>query len=272
MASVVRSYQEIIDHVKKLQDHPRLRGSEIGIIHTGDRKYPLYKIEPKITQDQETPFRIFLSAGIHGNEPGGVWAVLEFLRRYASLPSFYHNMQFTILPCLNPYGYEFNTRENAEGFDLNRQFRTSHPPMEVRLVKEVVRGWAYNLVMEFHEDVDTPGFYLYELTQNGEPSWGKKIIERVALRFPINMNEEIEETSAHAGLILRQDGNIHFSQIIQNRTDWPQAFYHFTNGTRHYFATETPVFLSRKERVEIHLMALDTALKNLWEKQNHPNP
>ena len=138
--------------------------------------------------------------------------------------------------------------------------------MEVRLVKEIVGGHAFSLVMEFHEDVDSPGFYLYELTQDGELSCGRTIVDQVGVRFPINVSEEIEGTSAERGLILRDEVGVPFHQIIQNRTDWPQAFYHYTNGSRHCFTTETPVSLKREDRIEIHLLALDLAMKNLWEQ------
>ncbi len=273
MSSGSHSYQEIIEELRELERDHSFSVDEIGVVEAGISHYPIYKIEIKSHSDKNADFLpVFISAGIHGDEPAGVWAVLEFLKRYPSLPPFYRNIEFTILPCMNPYGYEHKRRENAQGLDLNRQFRNGHPPTEVRLVKEVVRGWTYALTMEFHEDVDSPGFYLYELTQEGEPSWGREIIELVAQRFPVNLNSEIEGTSAEAGLILRQDGNTPFDQIIKSRTDWPQAFYHYTNGTRHCFTTETPVSLTREERTEIHIMALDVALKNLWELRKHPSP
>jgi murein peptide amidase A len=267
------SYQEIINKLKELGRTDPIALSKIGTVETGTTDYPIYKIEINAHLDiKKHHLPVFISAGIHGDEPAGVWAVLEFLKRYSTLPPYYHHIQFTILPCMNPYGYEHQRRENAQGLDLNRQFRMGHPPTEVRLVKEVVGGWAYALTMEFHEDVDSSGFYLYELTQGGVPSWGREIIELVEQKFPINLNREIEGTSAEAGLILRQDGNTPFYQIIKSRTDWPQAFYHYTNGTRHCFTTETPVFLNQEERAEIHLMALDVALKKLWEQQKHPGP
>jgi murein peptide amidase A len=265
------SYREIIHELLELERDNPFAVTEIGVVVAGITHYPIYKIEIKSNPDKNADLLpVFISAGIHGDEPAGVWAALEFLKRYPALPAFYRNIQFTILPCMNPYGYEHKKRVNAQGLDLNRQFRTGHPPAEVRFVKEVVGGWAYALAMEFHEDVDSPGFYLYELTQGGEPSWGREIIELVAQKFPINLNREIEGTSAEAGLILRQDGNTPFYRMIKSRTDWPQAFYHYTNGTPHCFTTETPVFLNREERTEIHLMALDVAVKNLWEQQKRP--
>jgi hypothetical protein len=272
MPTAVRSYQEVIDAVRKTHWGNPVAVAEIGTVEAGPLQYPFFKIEIKNRSEDPPPASVFVAAGIHGDEPGGVWAVLEFLKRFPNLPPPYHQFEFTLLPCMNPYGYEHNTRENAQGLDLNRQFRKSDPPKEVRLVKDAVQDRAYSLVLEFHEDVDTPGFYLYELTQDGELSWGSEIIARVGKRFPVNRNSEIEGMPAEGGLIYRGSSEIPFREIIEQRRDWPQAFYHYINGSRHCFTTETPVFLTREERAEIHLTVLDMAIQKRWEQQNHQRP
>jgi hypothetical protein len=119
--------------------------------------------------------------------------------------------------------------------------------------------------MEFHEDVDTPGFYLYELTQDGRPSWGREMIERIGANFPINRSEVIEGLPADGGLIHRELADDDFRTMLERRPDWPQAFYHYANGSRRCYTTETPVHLTPEERAEIHLTALDSALQKLWE-------
>jgi hypothetical protein len=53
--------------------------------------------------------------------------------------------------------------------------------------------------------------------------------------------------------------------MLSQRPDWPQAFYHYANGSRRCYTTETPIHLTRDERAEIHLTALDEALRKLWE-------
>ena len=189
--------------------------------------------------------------------------MMEFLKRYPSLPDLYQRFEFSILPCTNPFGYEHNTRHNADRIDLNRQFRHASPPIEVQWAKQAIGNRPYLLAMEFHEDVDTPGFYLYELTQEGEASWGREMIARIAEKFPINRNDEIEGMPAKEGLIHRENADDNFRQMLDQRPDWPQAFYHYANGTRRCYTTETPVHLTREERAGIHLTALDTALRKL---------
>lgn len=262
----MRDYREILDAVQRAErEIPSLRAVELGAVETPAGRYPFYHLRLKGAQSGNPETRpVYIGGGIHGDEPGGVWAVLEFLKRYPSLPDLYQRFEFTILPCTNPFGYEHNTRHNSDRIDLNRQFRHASPPVEVQWVKNAVAGRPFLLAMEFHEDVDTPGFYLYELTQRGEAPWGREMISKIGEKYPINRNEEIEGMPAEDGLIHREDEDDDFRKMLEHRTDWPQAFYHYANGSRRCYTTETPVHLTREERAEIHLTALDTALRKLW--------
>src|SRR4051812_11923904 len=62
---------------------------------------------------------VYVSAGIHGDEPAGPEALITWaeadparLRRHALL----------IFPCLNPWGLVNNIRRDEDGLDLNRCF------------------------------------------------------------------------------------------------------------------------------------------------------
>jgi len=63
----------------------------------------------------------YLSAGIHGDEISGPIAILEMLRQ----PDFFAGFNTTIFPILNPDGLIRNLRGNADGIDLNRDYRNS---------------------------------------------------------------------------------------------------------------------------------------------------
>src|ERR1051325_3282877 len=62
--------------------------------------------------------RVYLSAGIHGDEPAGPLAALQLLRdnRWPD------HLDLWFCPCLNPIGFALNCRENARGIDLNREY------------------------------------------------------------------------------------------------------------------------------------------------------
>ena len=54
---------------------------------------------------------VYISTGVHGDEPAGPMAVLELLQR-KSLPE---TINLTLFPLVNPRGLEAGTRENADG-------------------------------------------------------------------------------------------------------------------------------------------------------------
>lgn len=70
---------------------------------------------------------ILLLTGIHGEEKSSTWSALQFFKQLMSnwinddsLSSIKGNVNFKIIPVLNPYGFNNNTRNNARNVNLNR--------------------------------------------------------------------------------------------------------------------------------------------------------
>ena len=80
--------------------------------------------------------RIYLSTGIHGDEPAGPLAALRLIRENR----WPDQAEVILLPCLNPLGFANNRRENAQGLDLNRDYLNSQSPEIAR----TSRGWKSN--------------------------------------------------------------------------------------------------------------------------------
>ena len=151
-----RDYRDVVAQLEALsKEVPGLSLERLGIVRAGALRYDFYFLTLGIGGKE-----ICLSGGIHGDEPAGVDAVLEFLRRVRNQGSLLTHFRFTVFPCNNPYGYEHDTRRNGSGLDLNRQFARLRPPAEVRMIKSILEGRRFELSMEFHEDVDTDGYYL----------------------------------------------------------------------------------------------------------------
>src|SRR3989338_3435120 len=118
----------------------------IGRIESG---YPLYMIT-----HGEGDIRVALSAGIHGDEPAGVEALLRFLegtqgRINNGIRKWGMMYKFTVLPCTNPAGFERGTRENINGKDLNRKFNSTNPPEEVMILQDALKGGQFDVYMDF---------------------------------------------------------------------------------------------------------------------------
>jgi len=201
-----------------------------------------------------------IAAGIHGDEPAGVEAALRFLETdNRGLRDRFH---FTVFACNNPTGWERNTRENWQGTDLNRQFGTRNPPAEVELIMRGLAGRCFDLVFEMHEDVDSPGFYLYELADDPAERVGELIVQTVSeMGYPINRSRVIESRRAAGGVIRPNLKRF-------RKTRLPQAIYaHLTCGG-HVLTLEPPASrLPLEDRVRIELRGLEIALTALGSAQ-----
>lgn len=192
--------------------------------------------------------RLYLSTGIHGDEPAGPLAALRLLREDA-WPA---DVEVWLCPCLNPTGFPLNRRENATGTDLNRQYL--HPEAtEVRAhVNWLERQPRFDLTLCLHEDWEAQGFYLYELNPDGWPSHAEAIIEGVARVCPIDRSEVIEERPAQGGIIRP-------SADPRSRPQWPEAFYLLTHKTRLSYTLEAPSDFPLATRVEALVAAVRVA-------------
>lgn len=72
---------------------------------------------------------VLVTAGLHGNEKMGVWALLFFLRILAregaetlALKDLRADTRLVVVPVANPTGFTDDTRQNRNGVDLNRNF------------------------------------------------------------------------------------------------------------------------------------------------------
>lgn len=92
--------------------------------------------------------RLYLSTGIHGDEPAGPLAVRQLLEENR----WPDNVSLWLCPCLNPSGFPLNRRENARGQDLNRQYHQPDQADEVRAhVAWLNEQPAFDLTLCLHQ-------------------------------------------------------------------------------------------------------------------------
>ena len=85
---------------------------------------------------------------------------INFLKNSNHL-DYINEWEITLLPCINPYGYEFGTRTNHQGKDLNRLFKLKNPPEEVVFAQSILET-DFKLIIDLHEDNESHGYYLYQ--------------------------------------------------------------------------------------------------------------
>jgi hypothetical protein len=200
----------------------------------------------------EPPRRIYISAGIHGDEPAGPLAVLRLL----TMNQWPEHLELRLLPCLNPTGFPINKRENARGTDLNRDYR-HFESAEVRAhVEWLKRQPDFYLTLCLHEDWESHGFYLYELNPEHRLSLSQIMVDAVSPVCPIDFSPEIEGRAAQGGIISPNlDPN--------SRPQWPEAFWLIQNRTRQSYTLEAPSDFPLSTRVDALVAAVLAALARL---------
>lgn len=117
----------------------------------------------------EGPQTILFMGAIHGNEPAGAGLLREFEGYLRSNRYLLYGNRVVIVPVANPDGLAANTRYNANGVDLNRDFGgpgwdgSSEP--ECVALKKVIRRFRPERIVSIHQplscvDYDGPGLGL----------------------------------------------------------------------------------------------------------------
>jgi murein peptide amidase A len=172
---------------------------------------------------------VYISAGIHGDEPAGPLAALRLLQE----DIWPDAAAIWLCPCLNPTGFPLNRRENAAGIDLNRDYRQLQSP-EVRAhVEWLQRQPPFDVALCLHEDWEANGFYVYELNPDHRPSLAEKILDAAVKVCPVETSPVIENWPAQNGVIRPQVNPA-------ERPQWPEAIYLITHNSRQNYTLEAP--------------------------------
>jgi len=181
---------------------------------------------------------VYISAGMHGDEPAGPLAALQFLQE----DIWPHDAAIWLCPCLNPTGFPLNRRENASGIDLNRDYRHLQS-QEIRAhVDWLQKQPRFDVTLCLHEDWESNGSYVYELNPDNLPSFSEKMLEAASKFCPVDTSPVIEDWPAQNGVI-RPNIN------PEERPRWPEALYLIMHKTRQSYTMEAPSDFPLPERV-----------------------
>jgi protein MpaA len=107
----------------------------------------------------DTPIRVGIFAGIHGDEPEGVHAIVQFIQLLEARPELATGYYLSFYPVCNPTGFEDATRHARGGKDLNREFWRNSAEPEVRLLQAELQSRSFQGIISLHTDDTSDGFY-----------------------------------------------------------------------------------------------------------------
>jgi murein peptide amidase A len=196
--------------------------------------------------------RIYLSGGIHGDEPAPPLALLELVERGV----FDERAVWFVCPLLNPAGFNCRTRENADGVDLNRDYKTLRTIEIQGHARWLNRQPNFDLTICVHEDWEAQGYYLYELNPSSGPSLARAMLDAAACVCPLESATTIDGRPIAEPCIIRPVAD----PLL--RDSWPESIYLRAHHTQLGYTLESPSALPLARRIAAHRAAIEAALSS----------
>jgi len=211
---------------------------------------------PVFTREPEAPVaRVYLSTGVHGDEPAGPLAVLQMLRDRAFAPE----ISWTLYPLINPLGLAAGTRENADGHDLNRDYGPTARCVEVQAHMAHIGDARWDLALCLHEDYEGQGSYLYELLPESAPWRAAPILQAMAAHTGVDPRDEIDEMPAANGRMMPSR---------DDHEDWteelPEAVWLWRHHAPWCYTLETPSEQPITARIAAQIAGVQATVKT-WQ-------
>ena len=155
-----RSIADLLAPLEKIAAHsPNLVANHDATFQVGGETYVLPRYLFVGPRGGDTPIRLGIFAGIHGNEPEGIHALVQFIKLLEARPELAAGYYLSFYPVCNPTGYEDGTRHSRSGKDLNREFWDNSSEPEVRLLQAELQSRSFQGLISLHTDDTSDGFY-----------------------------------------------------------------------------------------------------------------
>jgi protein MpaA len=147
------------------------------------------------------PIRLGIFAAIHGDEPAGTLALVEFLVDLQTYPELAENYMICAYPVCNPTGFEDNIRNARGGGDLNREFWKHSAEPEVRLLEQELRTRHFHGIIQLHADDTSHGLYGFARGATLTKELLRPALDKAGAVLPLNRNPNIDGFAALDGII-----------------------------------------------------------------------
>ena len=155
-----RSIADLLAPLEKIAEtSPNLVANHDARFEVNGESYELPRYLFVGPRGGDTPIRIGIFAGIHGDEPEGVHALIQFIKLLEAKPELATGYYLSFYPVCNPTGFEDGTRFSRRGKDLNREFWRNSAEPEVRLLQAELISRSFQGLIALHTDDTSAGFY-----------------------------------------------------------------------------------------------------------------
>ena len=113
----------------------------------------------KKPQSESRKIRVFLGSGVHGKEEMGPLIVRHILEELVQHKELLRDVQFTVIPLINPYGQTHRIRGTSQSPDLNRSFGDKAWVNASRIVADSLKHERFDLAIDLHGKRTSNGFF-----------------------------------------------------------------------------------------------------------------
>lgn len=179
-----------------------LTADSIGFWRSGVDRYWLPRLIFRGAGESGEPaIRIGIFAGIHGDEPAGVEAIIDLLRYMEEHTHLFRAYRIHLYPLCNPTGYEDGTRHSRSGKDLNREFWRGSDEPEIALLERELLQQKFDGIISLHSDDTSEGLYGFVRGHTLTEHLLKPALAAAEAALPINFGETIDGFHAVDGII-----------------------------------------------------------------------
>ena len=193
---------------------------------------------------------IYLSAGIHGDEPASCAGLLAWaeshLRELRDIPAL-------IFPCLNPWGLTHNRRTDSRELDLNRIFHKTRTAT-ISGIRNAVATHQFRAALMLHEDYDGEGGYLYEHAQTTR--FAEPLLTAAEKHIPRDPRTRIDGRRAQNGILRPR-----ITADLVKTFGLPEAVWLYQRGCANSITFETPSEAALEKRVAAHVAVIEKTVE-----------
>jgi hypothetical protein len=221
----------------------------LGIVRYDTFSSPIWLVT--FEGDAVEKMKVFISGGVHGDEPAGLEAVLATIIEVANDPSKYEHVNIDFVPLVNPSGWVNGIRLNAAGEDINRDFHLLNSQETIIINDYLISRNRYKLMIDHHEDPRYPGFYMV--------TYGNSDLSLIC---------DVTQKVKHSGYPLRSfkhnEGFFNVSNKmtpkLKNKTFMSYARSHYSKWA---YQIESPTSPKMRDRTIMHSMADQELISSL---------
>jgi hypothetical protein len=247
------TYENRLQKAAAVSNH--LNMEKIGQVDYPDFQAAVWRIHFHAAQSPQ--YRVLISAAIHGNEPASAEMAARFVEELSESPEKYKDAAIDIVPIVNPWGWVHDIRYNQAGIDINRDFATFNA-REANIIKQLLQGTSYDLMVDLHEDPTAQGFYLYQYGLDDKSVCEKIVATIKDMGYPIEEDVRMVILKTENGIIDAPMWGLWYMRLTGQLSI---ANYYRLNSSRFVYTLETPKSLLWEDRLKMQKTAVTMLLE-----------